>query len=339
MREERPDLRTRDTAREIGVSELELVASMVGVDGRDGDIPSRVRRLRADLPDILPRIEEFGRVMALTRNDLFVHEKKGLYRNVRISAHVAQVLDEEIDLRIFASRWVHALAVAARARGSVRHSLQFFDAHGVAVHKTFLLEDSDVDAYEALVGDLLREDQSPEQAVEPTPEPPVERPDADVDVVEIEKAWHAIEDTHDFFRILDDHGVTRTQAFRLVGDELARPAANSALRTVLEAASAEEIPLMIFVRSPGTWQIHHGPVNRIEDSEPWLNVLDPDFSLHAREDEIDASWVVRKPVEAGWVTSLEIFDATGRLSAILFGIRHEGEREDERWRSLVRGLA
>lgn len=341
MREERQRLRARDTARAIGISELELVASMVGADIAGGEAclpPSRVRRVRAEVGDFLPRLERLGRVMALTRNDLFVHEKKGVYRNVRVSEHVAQVLDEDIDLRIFPSRWIHGLAVEAEARGRLRRSLQFFDAHGVAVHKIFLLDDSDVEAYEAVVGDLLHEDQSPEQTVESAPESEGERPDAEVDVAGIEEAWRAIEDTHDFFRILDEYEVTRPQAFRVVDDELARSVANSGLRTVLETASADEIPLMVFVRSPGTWQIHHGPVGRIVETPPWLNVLDPGFSLHAREEDIGATWVVRKPVDTGWVTSVEIFDEAGGLCALLFGVRHEGEHENEAWRNLAEGL-
>ena len=55
---------------------------------------------------------------------------------------------------------------------------------------------------------------------------------------------------------------------------------------MLEGAAAAELPVMIFVGNPGCVQIHSGPVRRIEVMGPWLNVLDPRFNLHLREDLI-----------------------------------------------------
>lgn len=329
LRERKTRVRTRDAAASLGVSEAELVATRCG----DG-----ARRVDADVERLLPRLEAVGPLMALTRNDLFVHEKTGVYRNVHVHPHVSSVIGEGIDLRIFPGRWEHGFAVETDGPRGRRRSLQFFDAHGVAVHKIFLREGADVEAYEALVEDHLHSDQSPSQRVEPPEPPPAPRPDDEVDVAALEAAWRGIEDTHDFLGVLREHEVTRTQALRLVSDELARPAEKGGLRTVLERASADGIDLMVFVRSPGTIQIHHGPVKRIVDTPPWLNVLDGDFDLHAREEEIGATWVVRKPVETGWVTSVELYDGADTLCALLFGRREEGQDEDPAWRALARGL-
>ncbi len=329
LRERDPGIRTREAADELEVPEAELVATRSG----DG-----IRRIEADVERILPRLEALGRVMALTRNDLFVHEKTGVYRNVYVDSHVSSVVDEQIDLRIFPARWAHGFAVESEGRKARRRSLQFFDSHGIAVHKVFLLEDSDLPAYEALVEDLLHANQAAAQEVEPPEEPPEARADDRVDVEALERDWREMSNTHDFFGLLREHEVTRTQALRAVPDELARPASEGGLRDVLEGASADRIDLMVFVRSPGTIQIHHGPVERIVDTPPWLNVLDPDFNLHAREDAIGATWVVRKPTETGWVTSVELYDGREELCALVFGCREEGEPEDPEWRALAEGL-
>jgi putative hemin transport protein len=99
---------------------------------------------------------------------------------------------------------------------------------------------------------------------------------------------------------------------------------------------------MVFVGSPGCIQIHTGPVVRIERMEmrgmQWLNVLDPGFNLHLREDLVDAVWVVEKPTSDGLVTSVEAFDREGGLMAIFFGARKPGTPEREDWRALVRKL-
>jgi putative hemin transport protein len=52
-----------------------------------------------------------GEVMALTRNESCVHERRGVYSDYRTGAIAAMVLDPEIDLRIFPAHWVHAFAV------------------------------------------------------------------------------------------------------------------------------------------------------------------------------------------------------------------------------------
>ena len=329
LREEEPGIRTRNAAARLGVSEAQLVATRCG---------GGVRRVEADVERLLPRLEEVGPLMALTRNDLFVHEKTGIYRNVYFDPHVASVVDEDIDLRVFPSRWRHGFAVEGEGRRSRPLSLQFFDARGVAVHKIFVVDDSDRGAFEALVEDLAHEDQSRRQEVD-APEPPGEpRPDAEVDVDALVRGWREMRDTHDFFGLLREHEVTRTQALRLVPDELARPASDRGLRRVLEGASSDGVDLMVFVRSPGTIQIHHGPVKRVVDARGWLNVMDPGFDLHVREEGIAATWVVRKPVETGWVTSVELYDADGTLCALIFGCREEGAEEDPAWRELAEGL-
>lgn len=343
LRERQPRIRARNAAAELGVSEAQLVASRTGGGG--------TRRIRADLDALLPALAAVGPLMALTRNDLFVHEKVGVYGDVYVNPHVSSVVGEAIDLRIFPSRWVHGFAVETEGRRARRRSLQFFDGRGVAVHKIFLTDDSDVDAWEAVVRDLLHPDQDPTVEVEADPAeegPDAEgetggrregsRPDDEVDVAALEAGWREMEDTHDFFGLLRDHDVDRTRALRLVSDELARPASRDGVRRVLETASDQAIDLMVFVRSPGTIQIHHGPVRRIVDTPPWLNVLDGEFDLHVLEEGIGSTWVVRKPVEAGWVTSVEAYDEGGDLCALFFGCRKEGEPEDPEWRALARGL-
>ena len=88
--------------------------------------------------------------------------------------------------------------------------------------------------------------------------------------------------------------------------------------------------------------IHTGPVRRVEPMEiqgkAWLNVLDPGFNLHLREDLIQDVWVVEKPTSDGVVTSVEAFDARGELMAMFFGARKPGQSELQAWRHIVAHL-
>jgi putative hemin transport protein len=67
----------------------------------------------------------------------------------------------------------------------------------------------------------------------------------------------------------------------------------------------------------------------------WLNVLDPGFNLHMREDRIASVWIVEKPTSDGVVTSVEAFDHAGELMAMFFGARKPGQPEREEWRRIV----
>ena len=336
FRAENPSTRIRTAAREMGVSEAELVAT--GVDGEATPLAAPEGGWR----ELILELEALGEVMALTRNDACVHEKHGVYDNAStdLPHGMAIVLDDPIDLRLFCARWRSGFAVATPWEGGAdgfRRSLQFFDAYGDAVHKVFLTRKSDLDAYHAFVQAHADAGAEP-LAVEPRPAPEAETPDAEIDVDGFLAAWENLQDTHDFFPLLLDFGVGRTQALRLAEGRFTERAEPLAVRRALEAAAETETPIMVFVGNRGAIQIHSGPVHKLVERGPWFNVLDPGFNLHLDETQIADAWIVVKPTEDGIVTAVEAYDASGRQIVQLFGKRKPGLPELESWREIVRGL-
>lgn len=331
-RQENPKVRIRDAAAALGVSEGELVASGVRpVDGSGGTI-----RLQRDWKALVEALPSLGRVMALTRNEHCVHEKVGRYDRISINAHGGVTLDPHIDLRLFFGRWKHAFLVA---EVSGRQSIQIFGRDGVALHKIYQREESDAEGFGALADRFADADQSPGMAVEPEAPAVGDRPDTEIDRAGLEEGWRALQDTHDFFALLKRHKAGRTQAFRLVPDELAREVPRLSLSRALELAAAEEMQVMVFVGSPGVIQIHTGPVQRVQRMGLWQNVLDPGFNLHLKETGIASCWLIRKPTVDGIVTSLEIYDAAGQQIAWMFGKRKPGQPEDPAWPLLAERAA
>ncbi|MEX0808120.1 MAG: ChuX/HutX family heme-like substrate-binding protein [Dongiaceae bacterium] len=322
FRETNPDVRIRDAAAALEVSEAELVATGVG---------ATATRLRPEWREIVEALPMLGTVMALTRNEYAVHEKVGQYREIQINAHGGVVLDPDIDLRLFFSRWHHAFAVVDPGDKGPRRSLQIFDSDGTAVHKIHLRADSDVAGFDALIVRFAAEEQKPGIAVSPRPAPAADRPDSAIDAEALRKDWQALRDTHDFFSLLKRHEVGRVQSFRLVGSDLARSIPSGCFSRALGLAAAEEVPIMVFVGSPGVIQIHGGPIKTVKRMGPWQNVMDPGFNLHLREDCIESCWLVRKPTDDGVVTSIEIFDKTGQQIAWMFGQRKPGQPERADW--------
>lgn len=326
FRTENPKARIRDAAAQLGVSEAELVATGLG---------ETAIRLDGDFRELLKQVPSLGYVMALTRNDSVVHERKGDYQNVSFNGHVGLVLGEDIDLRLFMMHWKHGFAVSENGR----RSLQFFTGDGEAVHKIYLTDQSHEAAYDTLVEQFRAVDQSAHLTIDPKPEPATETPDSDIAVADFQQAWRDLQDTHDFFGMLRTYKVSRLQAMYLAPEGFAVQTSFDKVKLVFKRVSETGLPIMIFVGNRGCIQIHTGEVRKLVPMGPWFNVLDPAFNLHLREDHVASAWVVKKPTVDGIVTSLELFDAAGNQIALIFGKRKPGIPEQQDWRDVVAELA
>lgn len=320
--------RMRDAAEALGVPEAALVEARRATG-------AAVRLRRPDEPEgfgrVLERLPEAGVVMALTRNATAVHEKVGRFAPPAIDGALGQVVGD-VDLRLFLQHWRYGYALT---EGQHR-SLQFFDAAGTAIHKVYRRPESDGDAFERIVSDFA-DDQAAPAAFEPVAVAS-ERPDAEVDVAGLREAWGGLRQTNLFFGLMRQFAVTRAQAMRLAGPAFARPVPAAAAGTVLEGAAAGEIPVLVFVGNRGCLQIHGGPVRRVERVGPWLNVLDPGFNLHLREDRVTAAYVARKPSVHGEIHALELYDSSGEVVLQVFGDRPPQGPERADWRALVTGI-
>ncbi|GAB4058147.1 hemin-degrading factor [Uliginosibacterium sediminicola] len=333
--------RHRDIADTLGISEAQLIAAhSVEAEVWVGDWPGlRARRLRAEWPAIIESLEPLGEVMALTRNASCVHEKTGVYRKASHNAHVGLVLGGEIDLRVFYQKWESGFAVQERTDKGLQQSLQFFDAQGVAIHKIFLRPASYELAWQQLVSRYAIDKVEATLPVAARAAAVVEKPDGEIDLAGFRAAWAALQDTHHFFGLLREYGLTRTQALRLAEPRFAQQVELSAAHVLLSAAARSAVPIMVFVGNPGMIQIHSGVVKRIAVMGDWLNVLDEGFNLHLRQDHIAQAWVVKKPTADGEVSSLELFDAQGESIAMFFGERKPGQPELASWRAILADLS
>ena len=332
LREENSHLRIREAAEMLNGSEGELLATQTG---------ETVVRLEPKFAEILQDLHKLGRIMALTRNNEIVHERKGEYKNVEVmSGHgkMGLAVNEDIDLRIFFANWHFAFAVESDSPRGTLHSFQFFDIDGTAIHKVFLQSDDYLSAFNDLVAKYKAKDQSQTINVQPKPAKKAETPDSEIDIEGFQAAWSNLKDTHDFFPLLGKFKVGREQALRLADKEMARLVDAKSFRFVLEEAGKRKLPIMVFVGNAGIIQIHTGEVEKVLDARGWFNVMDENFNLHIDQGKIARAYVVKKPTVDGIVTSLELFNEQGENVALFFGKRKPGIPEKEEWRELISDL-
>ncbi|WBL25888.1 hemin-degrading factor [Zunongwangia sp. HGR-M22] len=331
LKEEQPQLRIRNAAQALNVSEAELLATK---------IDNGVTRLANKPKEILQEIESLGKVMALTRNESCVHERKGTYLNPSISkSPVGLFVGEDIDLRIFFMHWAFAFAVTEMARGKERLSLQFFAEDGMAIHKIYLTPKSDVAAYYALVEKYKAEVQSAELKTKVFSEEKNYKSDDEVALADFQRSWETLNDTHHFFGLLKKHNISRNQALRLAPSAYyADTIDKEKIVSMLENVAKQEVPIMVFVGNRGNIQIHTGEIKKTLWHQQWFNIMDPDFNLHLNMEQIKNCWVVRKPTDDGIVTSIECFDENEELIVQFFGKRKPGIPEIKEWQEVVAQL-
>jgi putative hemin transport protein len=244
----------------------------------------------------------------------------------------------EIDLRLFYHAWEYGFAVREMSKYGLQRSLQFFDKAGVAIHKIHLRAQSCIAKYDELLNQFQSNDQATGMQVTPPDKPAAELPDQDIDVTAWRQSWRAMKDTHDFFILLRQFKVTRTQGLRLAEPAFVQALPVICIKDLLEIAASTATPLMVFVGNPGMLQIHSGPIHKVMLAGSWINVMDPRFNLHLQMDSVAQAWLVRKPTDDGIVTSVELFNNDGEAIAMFFGERKPGKPELGTWRALADDL-
>ncbi|TVQ76146.1 MAG: hemin-degrading factor [Flavobacteriales bacterium] len=326
LKEQNPQLRFREAAQSLGVSEAELLFHT-----------GQGTLLEITPSECIKAFKTLGRVMSLTRNEACVLEHKGEFEEVEISGPVATVIGA-IETRAFFHGWNHIFAVEQPKGTGIMRSIQVFDRFGDAVTKVIILNPhsdqvfAEIKAKASLVNDF---------SVDPIVESA--KTTSKVDRLDFIKAWKEIRDPHDFFGMLKNFGVDRYSAMQIAEGECTFPFPTEKIPDLLYQLSERAMPVMIFAGNRGNIQIHQDKIQKIvplhqEDGKFWINVMDPDFNLHLRMDLLAKSWVVYKPSPDGPVWSIEAYDVNDEIAVQFFGLRKPGIPQPAEWKELIDSL-
>lgn len=326
-----PNIRAIDAAAQLKITEAELIAAQVG----EGVIKLEITHIEG----ILKGFKKLQHVMALTRNAQVVSEISGCYEKIYCSERnniktAIAINPGGIDLRLFVSKWHSAFAVNNNAKHS---SVQFFDKHGIAVHKVFTTQQTNMAAFEQLVMAHKATDQSTQLSITEADIAVNEyRPLAEIDIQGFRQGWQNLQDVHHFPALLTEFGVSRTQGLEIAGKQWAQEIPANSLSEVLETVRDQHSELMIFVNNSSAVQIYSGALTNLKQVGDWYNVLDDGFNLHVQDKQFSRAFVVKKPTDNGEtaVHSIEFFDCDGNTVMTLFGRRTEGKTQARDWIAL-----
>ncbi|MGH1473734.1 hemin-degrading factor [Yersinia proxima] len=327
VKQAHPELSSRNLAQRLNISEAELAYVRVGEDAE---------RLDISAPLLLTELETVGVTSSVTSNPHAVHQQMGEYRNLRLHGHLGLLLNPRaLDLRLFFRHWSTVFSLRETTAQGEQLSIQCFDFQGNAIHKIYCTKETNQVAWQALVAKYRMTTNPP---LELTPAEEQLNSESAIDGTIIDTEWRKMNDIHQFFMLLKRHNISRQQAFRAVGDDLAYQVDNQAVIRIFNAALAGQNEIMLFVGNNGCMQIFTGTIEQFAtsaDDQPaesqWVNVSHPRFNLQLNQQAIAESWVTRKPTKDGFVSSLELLDEHGKHILQIFGQRSEGQPEQSQW--------
>lgn len=319
FRSANPKVRIRDAATQLGVSELELVATGSGIS---------CTPLRPEWPALMASFLELGEVMALTRSTSMVHESTSIFSNLKLKGNVAIFLRPGLDTRYLLKQWHHAYAV----NENQRLSLQFFDRYGEAVHKIYLTERSNHHAYQTLIDNFRYASQPFLQiARNPTPKSPANVTADAIDATILRRSWASMVNVHEANQLIRQLGGQRQLIYPSLGEDYAKQLPTDTVENLLTTLAEEQHPFLLFGMNHGAVQSFSGVIKRLLRTGPWFNVLDTDFNLHLRTADIGEVWRILKPSADGLISSLSVLDTTGHEIMVMADQRGSKSRQSTAW--------
>ena len=303
-------LRHREIANFLQISEAELIDVHVGVTKFDVLCSSphvaRAIRLKPDWRALLEHCNHFELLTSVTRNQSVVMEQVGSYEHVALDSGRWVVHDKGLQLRFSPQFLGYAYLFEEAGSSQVQKSIQFFDENGQGVHKAYLLPQSQHLAFELLAKRYAQDRQLPGISIQETNSAfePAGKVAVHLDSADLIERWRALQSFDQMLELLESFHVTAAEAFEAIGASHAQEVSFETVKYLLESAAYLELPLEISVCNEAVSMTSRRMIHRITESNGWLSVLDPGFSLRIHGMDDLRVWLVQPG-------SIEILGSSG----------------------------
>tara|TARA_Y100000590_G_scaffold192032_1_gene218378 strand:- start:350 stop:1324 length:975 start_codon:yes stop_codon:yes gene_type:complete len=272
--EKNKKIRIRDAAKQLGVSEAELLSTEIGSD---------IYYLsNLNIKGLIENILSADKIMSLIRSDIVVHEKNISCDTINLNNNNSLIFDDGTLLLNFKlDSFKHVFYERKNHNKRELRSFQFFNKAGQSLLKIYLkghsskLFDDLGEKYKVDYGYELQE----------------------IDDSIIKKTKNTLSNIDMYF----SKNIYDSIEKRKLSDK-------KIFRKILEYASEKDFPFQIHALGMDAIQYHRGTVKNILDYGPWINVIDKSFNIHVLENSLYETYLYKFLKNNTYYYSIEFFD-------------------------------
>ena len=155
-----------------------------------------------------------------------------------------------------------------------------------------------------------------------------------LDLVAIRRSWSEMRSALDLNDLLINYQASRLDLYRVIGIDYAVQIEKDAIYDILKGVIEHNIPILMSTGNQAVIQTYQGSNFQVISKGNWISIVDGESSVHLQEDLIHSAWIVNKPSMGGMLSSLELFDQSGGVVALFYGVEDEGLSQCK-WRKLL----
>lgn len=318
-----PELSPATAAEKLKVSEVELFQSV-----KD----EKLKILNNHFTELFAEIEKIEHFKILTRNKSCIQEINGNFKiKNQQESEILKIANDSANLNIRISELKYCFSIKSETENSFR----FFDSKGSTVLRIITNPGTDQEIFDEITKKFTSKDQDAEFKIEPA-ETVLNQTSAEINLQEFHSDWKNLDTVGDFQKILKKHNLSRWHAVHNAPDDFfAAKIKNRKVVDLLEETIEAEIPVKIYTENGCCIQSYHGKIENSSWHGSWFNVFASDFGFHFDSSKIIESMIVRKPTNAGIISSVECFDGNDEMMFEIFCDRKNGNPELNEWRALL----
>lgn len=159
-----------------------------------------------------------------------------------------------------------------------------------------------------------------------------------IDINRFRSRWEALTSDEEFENLLSQYGISRIQAFELVGDAWAAQVPIEALLSRLELLVKLGLNCTITTANAIATFTYVGKVESILERSGQFILVTRSTRLQFTKSKINSAWVVKKPNNNSIITSLELFNSTGSAVVKIVGCCDQEKDEMDIWDDLTQTI-
>lgn len=316
-----PELSSFNIAEKLKISQLELFLSA---------LDEGFSIIRNDFNEIFDEIKNNENLKISVRNkSCVVESKSGFMIKNQSENDFTEIQNHDISLLIQTSKIKACIAV----KSSEDTSIRFFDKYGDCVLRFILNSTDDIsdEFFDKFKTNTFEIDFEIEKYCVQSGQILTE-----FNLENFHNDWKNLENPADFKKLLSKYGLSRWQAVHHAPDGFfAQKILNRKIVNLIEEVNETQLVVSILSANNCCSINYTGKIEKVSFHESWFNAFGSNSGFHLNTSKIIESRIIRKPSNAGIISSAECYDRNYELIFEIFNHRDDDTPELNEWRALL----